>query len=103
MEFLTISWRSVCPVMITKIILDGCRPKKSLEAADAVTPGVLAIVHDDDLQIIKSKHLVRPNINTNSRADSYNNARTKETFTAYAVLKFLRENKIPVLIENGGK
>ncbi len=33
----------------------------------------------------------------------YRNAFTKETLTLDAVLKFLHENKIPVLIENGGK
>jgi hypothetical protein len=60
-------------------------------------------VHDDDLQIVKSKDLVRPNRNAELHANSYSNARTKETLTADAVLKFLHENKIPVLIENGGK
>jgi hypothetical protein len=34
--------------------------------------------------------------------NSNSNARTKETLTAEAVTTFLRENKIPVLIENGG-
>jgi hypothetical protein len=60
-------------------------------------------VHDDDLKIVKSKDLVRPNQNTELCANSYSNARTKEMLTADAVLKFLRENNIPVLIENGGK
>jgi hypothetical protein len=82
-------------------MLNGHRKKKCLEAADA--EGALAIAHDDDLQTIKSKDLVSPNQNAELRANSYSNARTKETLTADAVLKFLHENKVPVLIENGGK
>ena len=39
----------------------------------------------------------------NFRTNLNDNARTKGTLTADAVLKFLHENKIPVLIENGGK
>jgi hypothetical protein len=89
--------------MITQIILNGHQQKKCLEAADA--EGTLAIAHDDDLQIVKSKDLVRTNRNAELRGNSYSNARTKETVTADAdaVLKFLHENEIPVLIENGGK
>ena len=34
--------------------------------------------------------------------NSTSNPRTKETLTADAVQKYLRENKFPVLIENGG-
>jgi hypothetical protein len=60
-------------------------------------------VHDDDLQVIKSKDLVRPNQTAELRPNLYSNTRPKETLTADAVLKFLHENKIPVLIENGGK
>jgi hypothetical protein len=44
------------------------------------------------------KERIRDNV-----VSSYSNARTKETLTADAVLKFLHENKISVLIENGGK
>lgn len=74
--------------------------KKCLEGAG--DEGTLVITHDDDLQIIKSKELVRPKKNAEFRATSYINARTKETLTADAVLRFLHENKTPVLIENGG-
>jgi hypothetical protein len=82
-------------------MLNGNRQQKCLEAANA--EGALAIAHDDDLQIIKSKDPVRPNQNAELHANPYSNAHTKETFTADAVLKFLHENKIPVFIENGGK
>jgi hypothetical protein len=88
--------------MMTQLgLLNGHRQKQYLEAADA--EGALAIAHDDDLQIIKSKDLVRPNQNAEIRANSYSNARTKGNLTADAVLKVLHENKIPVFIENGGK
>ena len=88
---------------LTLIVLNGHQQKKCLEVADV--EGVLAIAHDDDLQIIKSKDLilVRPNKNAELCANSHSNARAKETLTADAVLKFLHENEIPVLIENGGK
>ena len=87
--------------MIAQIILDGHHQKKCLEIADA--EGALAIAHDDDLQVIKHNALVRPNKKAEPRADSYSNSCTKETLTADAVLKSLHENKIPVLIEDGGK
>ena len=87
--------------MITQIILDGHHQKKCFEIANA--EGALAIAHDDDLKVIKHNDLVRPNKKAEPRAGSYSNSCTKETLTADAVLKSLRENKIPVLIENGGK
>ena len=89
--------------MITQIILDWQQQKKCLEATNA--EGALAIAHDDDLQIVKSKDPVRSNLIAELHASSYSNACTKETLTADAVLKFLHENNIPVLIdsENGGK
>ena len=87
--------------MVAQIILDGHQQKKCLGATDA--QGVLAVAHDDDLQIIESKDLVRPNKNAELRSNQYINPRAKETLTADAVLKFLHENQIPVLIENGGK
>jgi hypothetical protein len=82
-------------------MLNGHQQKKCLEAANA--EGALAIAHDDDLHIIKSKNLVRPSQNAEPRANSHSNAPTKEPLTADAVLKFLHENKTPVLIEKGGK
>ena len=82
-------------------LLNGHRQKKCLEAGNA--EGVLAIAHDDDLQIIKSEDPVCLNQNAELRANSYSNARTKENLTADAVLDLLHENKILVLIENGGK
>lgn len=62
---------------------------------------MLAIAHDDDLQIIQSK-VVRPNQMQNF-AETFSDVRAKETHTSDAVLNFLHENEIPLLIENGGK
>ena len=67
--------------------------------------GTIAIAHDDDLQLVE--HGVRLQVQDKS-SDFNVRMRTvmhffQEILTANAAKQFLRENKFPVLVENGGK
>ncbi|KAF8474351.1 hypothetical protein DFH94DRAFT_695423 [Russula ochroleuca] len=73
--------------------------EKCLE--DANDEDIIAIAHDDDLQRIESEDPVRPSQNAGLCPNLTSSVRMKETLTADAVQKFLRENKFSVLIENG--
>jgi predicted solute-binding protein len=62
----------------------------------------MAIVHDDNLRLVEKAVRSSQMLDLSPLANSTSTAHTKETFTADAVLKYLRENTIPVFVENGG-
>jgi len=76
--------------LLTPSLLSGFQKKCS--------ESVTAIAHDEDLQIVES--MVRPRQMFEFGATS--KTRAQEAFTADAVERFLHENKVPVLIEDGG-
>jgi hypothetical protein len=70
--------------------------KKCVE--DAVSEDTIAIVHDDDLQLIEDA--VSPSQNAIPSQPS--NTHVQETLTADAIEKILGEKQMPLLVEGGG-
>jgi hypothetical protein len=62
----------------------------------------IAIAHDDDLQLIENVVRSSQSPNSSLNLTLTSNVPAQETLTASAVETFLRENQMPVLIENGG-
>ena len=65
------------------------------------TEDIVAITHEDDLQLFEG--IVRTKSKCwRSFPKSVSNAFAQDTLTANAIEKFLRDEKMPLLIENGG-